>query len=465
MKLKRHITMRKLTALLATLFISLNISAQNQDISTYIPDGISDDNLIWLTAQMVGNGQGNGFTWEDNSGNGFPASQNPGLSPELVENGINGQPAVDFSDNNPNIVLEIESDGINNSDDYQTRSVAVLMQTSNDTDGTQIIYTEGDKKSDAGLSIYIHEQKLYTGIWDDENTAFTTGVDIQTDTSYLLIVVYNYESQQLTLYLNGNPLTQTTANFAYTGLNGGQISLGGISKGFETFTHTGQEGNSFQGMIAELALFNIALTEEQISDLSDGIGTPYGHGNENTLPVEMLYTNAEKANGNVVISWATSSETNNDFFTIERSYDLVNWNAIGTVTGAGNSKMETEYEYTDFTKPIGTTYYRIVQTDFDGTSEQFDVMSINGSKTANNNIEIINTTPSGRSLNIRFTTESTAPVSVKVYTLSGSLLCETTVHPHAGINEIRLPITSSNVMGITKLIQDGTLSSSKSILR
>jgi hypothetical protein len=464
MNIKRHIKMKMFISLIATIILSLNLSAQNQDISTYIPEDIADENLIWLTAQIIEGEQGNGFTWQDNSGNDNNAAQNPGLSPVFVENGINGQPAVDFSNNNPNIVLEIDSDGINNTDDYKTRSIAILMKTSAETDGTQIIYTEGDKKTDSGLSIYIYNHKLYAGIWNEEDNAFTSGVEIATETSYLLTLVYNYEDQKLELYLNGITATQTTSDFVYNGLNGGQISLGGISNGFETYTHTGQEGNSFQGMISELALFNIALTEEQINDLSDGIGSPYGHGSS-TLPVDMLYSNAETVNGNVVITWTTASEINNDFFTIERSNDLINWNAIGTVSGAGNSKTETEYEYTDFTTLSGTTYYRIVQTDFDGTSETFDAMSVNGNDAKVKNIEIENTIHTGNSMNVRFTTESTEPVNVKVYSLSGTLLGETTVYPHAGINETRLPISAGNAIGITKLSQNGTFTSSKTILR
>ncbi len=456
--------MKNLIALLATIFISLNISAQNQDISTYIPENITNDNLLWLTAQMTGNSQGNGFTWTDNSGNNNDASQNPGLSPDYIENGINGQPAVDFSSNNPNIVLEIESDGISNSDDYQTRSIAIVMQTSDDTDGTQIIYTEGDKDSNAGLNIYIHDHKLYTGLWnEDEISAFTPGIDINTNTSYLIQIIYDFETQTLKLYKNGSLGAQTTADFAHQGLNGGQISLGGISKDFSSYTQHGAEGDSFQGMIAELALFNLALTEAQMDELADGIGSLYGHGS-GTLPVDMLESDVNKINGNNIISWSTASEINNDFFTIERSADMENWHAIGTVTGAGNSKTRLDYEYTDYNAPSGTTYYRIVQTDYDGTREIFKAMSVETKSDADQSIEIINSYSNGDYLNIKFTTESADPVTIQVFTSNGTLISEKTVHPNIGQNNINISMIGANGVHITKLSQHGDFVSKKTML-
>lgn len=64
--------------------------------------------------------------------------------------------------------------------------------------------------------------------------------------------------------------------------------------------------------------------------------------------------------------WSTASETNNRYFTIEKSADAITFKAIGQVDGAGNSQQTRNYSFIDQNQVEGTTYYRLKQTDFDG---------------------------------------------------------------------------------------------------
>jgi hypothetical protein len=57
----------------------------------------------------------------------------------------------------------------------------------------------------------------------------------------------------------------------------------------------------------------------------------------NPLPITLLRFNALQTKNEVTTSWATSTEINNNFFTIERSTDIANWEEIATIKGAGNS--------------------------------------------------------------------------------------------------------------------------------
>ena len=77
-------------------------------------------------------------------------------------------------------------------------------------------------------------------------------------------------------------------------------------------------------------------------------------------------------NDQVELSWATASEINNDYFTLERSEDGIIWEAFDVVPGAGNSSTQLNYKVIDNNPFSGLTYYRLTQTDFDGTSETFD---------------------------------------------------------------------------------------------
>ncbi|MEO1053459.1 MAG: LamG-like jellyroll fold domain-containing protein [Bacteroidota bacterium] len=96
----------------------------------------------------------------------------------------------------------------------------------------------------------------------------------------------------------------------------------------------------------------------------------------NPLPIELLYFRAETKENSVNLSWATASEVNNDFFTLERSRDALTWETIATIKGAGNSDLELSYETTDNQPLFGTSFYRLKQTDFNGDFEYFDPIPV-----------------------------------------------------------------------------------------
>ncbi len=87
----------------------------------------------------------------------------------------------------------------------------------------------------------------------------------------------------------------------------------------------------------------------------------------NPLPVELLYFSA-KPNGKVVdLTWATHTERNNDYFTVERSRDGLRFEPLLRVPGAGTTTEPKTYAAVDAQPLPGLAYYRLRQTDYDGT--------------------------------------------------------------------------------------------------
>ncbi|MBK7096463.1 MAG: T9SS type A sorting domain-containing protein [Saprospiraceae bacterium] len=85
------------------------------------------------------------------------------------------------------------------------------------------------------------------------------------------------------------------------------------------------------------------------------------------LPIDLLNWDALKKEKIVYLKWTTASETNNDYFEIERSTDVINWRAILKIQGHGDSKEIHNYNVVDNYPLEGDNYYRLKQTDFDGT--------------------------------------------------------------------------------------------------
>lgn len=86
------------------------------------------------------------------------------------------------------------------------------------------------------------------------------------------------------------------------------------------------------------------------------------------LPVELVAFNAYYNGNQVDISWITASEQNNDYFTVERSADGIHFHTVIITDGAGNSSSMIEYFEIDYQPLNGVSYYRLVQTDYDGIS-------------------------------------------------------------------------------------------------
>jgi autotransporter-associated beta strand protein len=90
----------------------------------------------------------------------------------------------------------------------------------------------------------------------------------------------------------------------------------------------------------------------------------------NVLPIQLTSFNAENKGTFVDVKWATSSEKNCDFFTVERSSDNKKFESIGTVKGNGTTSLASKYSLID-NDIAGLTkaYYRLKQTDLDGRTQ------------------------------------------------------------------------------------------------
>jgi alpha-tubulin suppressor-like RCC1 family protein len=93
-------------------------------------------------------------------------------------------------------------------------------------------------------------------------------------------------------------------------------------------------------------------------------------------PVELLYFTAEKQDTQVELNWATISETNSDYFLLQRSLDGITWTDLGKVKAAGNSKSLNNYSFIDTNVPTGTVYYRFVEYDVDGKTQHSPIEKV-----------------------------------------------------------------------------------------
>ncbi|MBK9419059.1 MAG: hypothetical protein IPN62_17705 [Flavobacteriales bacterium] len=95
------------------------------------------------------------------------------------------------------------------------------------------------------------------------------------------------------------------------------------------------------------------------------------------LPIELLAFDAEPEGAHHVrVTWTTATETNNANFTVERSSDGVDFIPIARVEGAGTTQQTNHYVWLDREPLDGLSYYRLVQTDADGSSTRSSVDAV-----------------------------------------------------------------------------------------
>lgn len=100
----------------------------------------------------------------------------------------------------------------------------------------------------------------------------------------------------------------------------------------------------------------------------DGIVPGYRIFRISGLPITLVKFEAMNTGNTIDITWVTASETNNDFFTIEKSKDAVHFETVSSLDGAGNSSSVLNYYLKDYQPFDGLSYYRLSQTDLDGTT-------------------------------------------------------------------------------------------------
>lgn len=96
----------------------------------------------------------------------------------------------------------------------------------------------------------------------------------------------------------------------------------------------------------------------------------------NRLPIVLLSFEAEASESSVLLEWVTASEENNDFFTIERSLDGDKFESLLIQPGAGSSNGQLKYQAKDGNPIIGTAFYRLKQTDFNGQFSYSEIKSV-----------------------------------------------------------------------------------------
>jgi len=135
---------------------------------------------------------------------------------------------------------------------------------------------------------------------------------------------------------------------------------------------------------------------------SAGISTfsTFGVETSSSLPIELLSFTANEYSTYTQIKWVTSTEIDNDYFSLERSVNGVDWEEVYTCKGAGTSTIKHTYSFLDYEQQSTMVYYRLKQTDFNGKATYSNILSVSPQGLKTPSIEVYPNPLDGKTLYI-----------------------------------------------------------------
>lgn len=140
---------------------------------------------------------------------------------------------------------------------------------------------------------------------------------------------------------------------------------------------------------------------------------------------------------NVLLKWATSDETKNQTFTIERSLDNTHFELLTTQTGKGTALAS--YSATDETYATGMVYYRLTQYDAQGNAIYTDTQKVNRITESKFRLTVY-PNPVGDTANIQLENTQGEAITFSVYSLTGQMVYQQTIQSKTGDEEVVLPV-------------------------
>jgi photosystem II stability/assembly factor-like uncharacterized protein len=193
---------------------------------------------------------------------------------------------------------------------------------------------------------------------------------IDTSKLYLQLQTQIYRSLDGGLSWNLIPLP-VSINFIF-GMQWLNYNVGVICGTLGVIAKTTNAGQSWTIMnTGGWTAYGINIVNPDTFYIGAGYGQVFRYAVNNPVPVELSSFIGNVSGNNVNIYWSTAAEKNNLGFDIERGTSLNNFTKLSFIKGKGTSTLINQYSYVDKELVPGVYYYRIKQTDLDGSFKYY----------------------------------------------------------------------------------------------
>ncbi len=232
--------------------------------------------------------------------------------------------------------------------------------------------------------------------------------------------------------LSGTNLGETNINPSVTIINEGQGEHSYAYLATDALGCSGAAGNTFVCYKTDIELLSFA-------------GKAEPHGN--------------------VLTWTTATETDNDYFTIERATDGVSFAEVGRVKGAGTVLSQQNYTLTDQNAPNGTAYYRLSQTDYNGTTRQAATTLVVRDIQRDLSVISLSPIPTTDVVQVQYALPTAQNLRLTLYNSAGQLVWSQTLAGNAGLNTTTVDLATYPSGVYALMLHNGTNSTVNRVVK
>ncbi len=286
-----------------------------------------------------------------------------------------------------------------------------------------------------------------TNVFATGNPTFAFGTEYQ-------VAVYSNNNSSSAISTVINSVLDTIKASSY------HIYINGSKLLYATKNYDFPKHNISNDLVIEgLAFFSVGNTAGTGNGVANVDNLQYGNYTPTlvTLPVSLTSFTAKPLSNYVQLNWTTASESNNSHFYIEKSTDGVIFNKIITKTGAGNSSQVLNYTATDNNPSNGTSYYRLVQYDFDGKQTIYDPTVVKFGLANDANTLTIYTNSNSNELNFRINTQTDITGNFEIYNTNGQKVVTKKMNLNSGLNKLSVDTNLPSGTYIATFKSDGII--------
>jgi pimeloyl-ACP methyl ester carboxylesterase len=157
------------------------------------------------------------------------------------------------------------------------------------------------------------------------------------------------------------------------------------------------------------------------------------------LPLELITFEGKANKENIILAWTTMNEVNSAYFEIERLSNGLGYQRIGSVQAQQEASPIKSYTFTDKNAVPGANYYRLKIFDQNGTFVYSHQISVR--LDMNRNRFILFPNPAKDKINLRFESNSNAPVSISISNAIRKYLINEQIQSVTGKNQHELDVS------------------------
>jgi len=205
-------------------------------------------------------------------------------------------------------------------------------------------------------------------------------------------------------------------------------------------TQTSQSSGTISlGTFAETTGYSYTITDLSLNNCS--VTRTVNVVSCTTTPIELVSFTGEVLDNVNEISWITGSERDNDYFTIERSSNGVDFEDIADVASRGDANHIQAYSFED-EEPINEAFYRLSETDVDGKRKVASTVIYLKRNEINFSVVSVAPNPVANTLQLRLESSVDDDLEVQIFNVVGQLVYQESSFVPLGIKTFSIDMSN-----------------------